>query len=332
MKVFVTGGTGLLGANLIRELFRRGYQVRALVRRGSDLRGIQDLDIELYEGDLSDEQNLYQGCKGFDYVIHAAALTPGFLTNFSDYLVANIRGTQNMVRAVERTQVNRMVYVSSCCVFGGGSKECPGTELSEFTGFRLNSGYINSKYLAQKWVLSEVEKKGLPILIVNPTIMIGPYDCHPSSGEIILRVIRQKIQFCPRGGMNFIDARDAALAICNALTMGSTGECYILASQNLTFTELFDKINRIYGKNGFKIIMPGFIINTLGLTGNIISFLTHKNVKLNYSNTRQMTYKSYFQGAKAARVLGLPQEPVDKAIHDAIEWFANNNYIKINAL
>jgi dihydroflavonol-4-reductase len=328
MKTFVTGGTGLLGANLIRELIQRGHQVRALVRNRSDLRGIQGLDVELYEGDLSDSQKLYEGCKGFDYVIHAAAKPPGNFTNLSNYISVNIIGTQNILWAAERANIGRIIHVSSCCVFGGGTKDCPGTELSEFTGFNLNSGYINSKYLVQQWVLSEIERKRLPVLIVNPTIMIGPYDSHPNSGEIILKIIKDQIQFCPTGGKNFIDVRDVAYAICNALNHGVIGECYLLASQNLTFAELFKKVNRIYGKPDHTLSIPGFILNGLGLTGNLINSLTHHDFKLNYTNSRQLTMESYFSGAKAVRVLGLPQNQIDKAIYDAIEWFAGHDYLK----
>jgi dihydroflavonol-4-reductase len=332
MKTFITGGTGLLGANLIRELIQRGHHVRALVRKGSDLRSIHGLDIELYEGDLSDEQSLYKGCRGFDHIIHAAAQTPGYNTNLSEFITTNIKGTQNMVRAADRADINRMVYVSSCCVFGGGTREDPGTELSEFKGFSLNSGYINSKYLAQQWVLSEIEKKSLPIVIVNPAIMIGPYDSHPSSGEILLKLIRQQFLFCPPGGKNYIDVRDAALAACNALNRGIIGECYLLASQNMSNAEFCDEVNRVYGISGSKIYIPGFMINTLGLAGNFITYLTRKNVALNYCNSRQLTSESYFSGAKATRVLGLTQRPVDKAIYDALTWFADNNYINHNAL
>jgi len=332
MKTFITGGTGLLGANVIRELLSRGHEVRALVRKGSDLSVIRGLDIELFEGDLSDEQSLYEGCKGFDYVIHAAALTPGFSTDFSELAKVNIRGTQNMVRAAERAKITRMVYVSSCCVFGGGSKEIPGTELSEFTGFRFNSGYINSKYLAHQWVLSEIEKKRLPIVLVNPTLMIGPYSSHPGSGEIILRALREQLQLCPSGGKNFIDVRDAAIGTCNALTMGIVGESYLLASENLTFSEIYEKVNRISGKPGFKIVVPRLILNTMGLAGNFIRMMSNKKVRLNFSNSRQLSCQCYFSASKAVRFLRLPQHPVDQAIHDAIEWFVLNNYIQLNAV
>jgi dihydroflavonol-4-reductase len=328
MKTFITGGTGLLGANLIRELLCRGHQVRALVRPGADLSGIIGLDIELYKGDLSDEQHLYKGCKGFDFIIHAAEQPPVYAARFSDYIGVNIRGTQNMVRAAERSNIKRMIYVSSCCVFGGGSKECPGTELSEFTGFRMNSGYINSKYLAQQWVLSEIEKKGSPIVIVNPTIMIGPYGHPTGSSEFILKLIRHHTLFCPFGGKNFIDVGDAAFATCNALTNGITGECYLLASQNLSNAEFYHKVCEVCGKPGSEIVIPAFILNTLGITGNIISYLTREQVALNWSFSKQLTSESYFSGAKAVRVLGLPQRDVVNSIQNALAWLTHDKDIK----
>jgi dihydroflavonol-4-reductase len=331
MKTFITGGTGLLGSNIIRELLRRKHHVRVLVRKNSNLCTIKNLDIELYEGDLSDANKLYEGCKGFDFVIHAAAKTPGQHIHYSNYMETNVKGTQNIVKAAEKARISKLVYVSSCCVFGGGTKESPGTELSEFTGFKYNSGYINSKYLALQWVLSEIEKKGLPIVIVNPTILIGPFDYHPSSGEIILRIINEQYQFCPQGGKNFIDVRDAAYATCNALKRGIAGECYLLASQNLTFAELFDKVNQIYGCKKRMIPIPGYILNTLGLAGNLYNSVSTNKIALNLTNSRQLTNTSFFSGTKAERVLGLTRNTIDNAIKDAIDWFSANNYIKQTA-
>jgi dihydroflavonol-4-reductase len=223
--------------------------------------------------------------------------------------------------------VSRMVHVSSCCVFSGGSREHPSTELSEFTGFRFNSGYINSKYLAQHWVLSEVERKGFPVVIVNPTILIGPYDLRPTSGETVLRILRQQIQLCPTGVKNFIDVRDAASAICNALTAGTPGECYLLGSENLSFFELFGKVNRISGRPGVRISVPGTILRGAGLIGNAIRSLTGNEVPLNFCHSRQLALESCFCSEKAVRVLGLRQNPIDNAIRDAIGWFYDNGYL-----
>jgi dihydroflavonol-4-reductase len=328
MKTLVTGANGLLGSNLVRELLHRGHEVRALVRRGANLSTLHGLNIDYFYGDLLDGQKLADACRGCDYVIHAGGKIADHQTKFSDFAEINIKGTQNIVRAAENAGVSRMVHVSSCCVFGGGSMKNPGSELSEFTGFRFNSGYINSKYLAQQWVLAEVEKKGFPIVIVNPTIMIGPYDLRPSSGEFILRVLRQQFQLCPVGGKNFIDVRDAATATCNALTLGIPGECYLLASENLTFAKFFEKVNRIYGRDGLRIMIPGGLLKCAGLAGNAFRALTNQDIALNLVNTRQFAMGSYFSADKAIRALKLPQRPVDDAIRDAITWFAANHYLQ----
>jgi dihydroflavonol-4-reductase len=328
MKTLVTGANGLLGANLVRELLSRGHIVRALVRKGSDLRSLKGLDIELFYGDLLDEQKVQEAITGCDYVIHSGGKTPDYRSSFEEYARVNVNGTKHVVRAIEKTGIKRMVFVSSCCVFGGGSLEDPGTELSEFTGFKFNSGYINSKYLAQQWVLSEVEKKGLPIVIVNPTILLGPYDCRPSSGEIILRILRQKYQVCPDAGKNFIDARDAAIATCNALTRGIPGESYLLASENLSFGMLFDKINTIFGKQRWNVTISGSLIKFAGLVGNAVKAITQMEIPLNFSNSRQLSTDSYFSAEKAVRELGLPQRSIDDAIRDAILWFTTNGYLR----
>jgi len=328
MKSLVTGANGLLGSNLVRELIKRGHHVRVLVRHGADLTTLNGLDVEYFYGDLLDEQGLRKACRGCDFVIHSGGKTAGLQTKFPDFSEINIKGTQNVVRAAENAGVRRMVHISSCCVFGGGTMEEPGSELSEFTGFRFNSGYINSKYLAQQWVLSEVEKKGFPVVIVNPTIMIGPYDARPSSGEIILRILRQQFQLCPVGGKNFIDVRDAATATCNALTMGIPGECYLLASENLTFADFFAKVNRISGRSGIRIMIPGGLLKCAGLMGNAFQAMTSQDIALNLVNTWQLASESYFSAEKAVRTLDLPQRPVDYAIQDAITWFANNKYLQ----
>ena len=317
----------MLGANVVRELLKRRRQVRVLVRKGATLTSLKGLKIEYFYGDLADEKRLAEACQGCDYVIHSAGLTPGRQTAFSDFARVNITGTQNMIRAAEKARIKRMVHVSSCCVFGGGSIKDPGNELSEFNGFKFNSGYINSKYLAQQWVLSEVEKTGFPVVIVNPTIMIGPYDARPSSGEIILRILKQNLQLCPPGGKNFIDVRDAAVATCNALTMGVPGECYLLAGENISFKNFFKKVNRIYGKAGLTMKIPGILINSAGLAGNAIQALTSQNVQLNFTNSRQLTNESYFSASKAIRFLDLRQRTIDEAIRAAITWFAANGYI-----
>jgi dihydroflavonol-4-reductase len=327
MKTLVTGANGLLGANVVRELLKRNHEVSVLLRKGADDRTIRGLDIQIHHGDLSDESVLKQACNGVNFVIHAAGKAPGAQVRFSDYAETNIKGTKNIIHAAEEAGVERIVHVSSCCVYSGGTIEEPGTELSEFTGFKYNSGYINSKYLAQQWVLSEVERKKAPVVIVNPTLMLGPYDIRPTSGDAILKVLNLPYQFCPMGGKNFVDVRDAAFATCNALTMGTVGECYLLASENLSFADFYRKVNRNYGRDGFRIMVPDILVKSVGLIGNAVSTIMKQDLEWNYVNASQMTCESYFSAKKAIRSLNLPQHPVEQAIRDAIDWFIANQYL-----
>ena len=297
------------------------------MRVGSDLKSLEGLDLEYFTGDLLHFNSLYEACQGIDFVIHAGGKIAGAEEKFEEFAAVNITGTRNIVQAAEKAGVKRLVYVSSYSVFGGGSHDLPGTELSEYTGFRFNSGYMNSKYLAQQWVLSEVEKTRFPVIVVNPTLMIGPYDSRPSSGEMILRILNQTIQFCPMSRKNFIDVRDAAIGTCNALTMGIPGECYILAGENLSFDELYEKVNRIYGHNGFRLKMPAPMLNGAGFIGKIVRALSKTNLWLNLVFSRQLGCDSCFSAGKAKRVLGLPQRPVDETIRDAIAWFIANGYL-----
>jgi dihydroflavonol-4-reductase len=158
--------------------------------------------------------------------------------------------------------------------------------------------------------------------------MIGPYDKNPGSNEIILRALKGQVQLCPVGGKNFVDVRDAAVATCNALTRGIPGECYLLASENMTFADFFRKVNSLYGREGLRIMIPGGLLNCAGLLGNAYKSCTHRDISLNLVNTRQLSNQSYFSAKKAVRVLGMPQRPVDDAIRAAISWFIDNEYLQ----
>ena len=324
MNTFITGGTGFLGSYLVGELSRRGHFVRVLVRKNSNCTGITGPNFDLYQGDLSDEDHLFNGCKGFDFVIHAAAQTPGKSDKFSDYAESNIRGTRNIIKAAERAGVRRIVYVSSCCVFGGGTKDRPGTELSEFNGYRFGSGYINSKYLAHQWILSEIEKRKLPVVIVSPTVLIGAYPFGNSMVEAIKKMIHQKIRFYTKGGKNFIDVRDAATATCNALTMGIIGESYLLAAENLTYLELIERLKKYCNLKGLNIGIPTCLLSFFGILGSLIGALLGKYCKLNFTNTTQLNCESYFIGAKAVRDLRLPKHSINDAIYEMIGQLNDN--------
>jgi len=327
-KVLVTGANGLLGANITRELVRREYWVRIFARENSDLSGIEGVPFERVNGDILDQESVDRAVEGCEYVIHSAANTSQWPTTYAHYEAVNVHGTQHFIAAVKKHGVKRFVFVSSANAFGNGTLEKPGTELSEFNGFRIGSGYMISKFVAQQFVLAEVEKNNLPAVVVNPTFMIGPYDSKPSSGRIILMGMGKKVQVSPPGGKNFIHVRDAAISTCNALTMGRIGECYLLANENLTYKKFFSILNTVTGERPKSLTLPGWLLKTIGTGGTLFEKIVRKPAPLNLVNARLLNLGNYYSGKKAVEALDLPQNPIEDAIREAIGWFRDNNYLK----
>jgi dihydroflavonol-4-reductase len=321
MKVLVTGATGLLGANLVRELETRGMAVRVLVRRNSDLRVLDGTLAERVVGDILDAASLHRAVDGCQAVIHSAACTTQWPTAFRYYEEINVTGTQRVMEACRKKEVSRIVYVSSANAFGPGSLEQPGTELSEFSLFRSGSGYIVSKYLAQQKVLWEVERTRLPAVVVNPTFMIGPYDSRPGCGQIVLMGARARRHWIPPGGKNFVPVRDVAIGICQALEKGRIGECYLLAGENHTYEEFFQIIDHVLHRNPAKIRIPAAALTTAGLVGTIIERLTGTTPRLNYVNANLLSKGYYYSPRKAMTELQMPRTSLELAVREALEWF-----------
>lgn len=327
MKTLVTGATGLLGANVVQELESRGKEVRVLVRPGAGLTALEGTKPEFFQGDLTDVGKLRQAMKDCDAVVHAAANTSQWPVGYSFYEPVNVTGTQNVMQACRDSGIRRIVHVSTANAFGPGPKERPGTELSEFSGFRQGSGYVISKYVAQQEVLAMVEKTGLPAVIVNPTFMIGPRDAKPSSGRILMMGLKGKVQAYPAGGKNFIHVRDAAAGVCNALEHGRPGECYLLANENHSYGEFFSLLNKVAGRRPLRLRIPSAVLNTAGLAGSLSERISGRPAPLNFVNARLLTLENYYSGRKAVEQLGLPQTPVAEAIADALAWFKSHSRI-----
>lgn len=326
MKVLVTGANGFLAANIIRELNRREVPVRGMVRKTADLRSLAGTDCEIHYGELLDKADVLKAVGGCNIIIHAAASTTQYSEDLSVYFPVNVRGTENVVNAATISGVDRLIYVSTANTCRNGTLDNPGNESLEagfpFTG----SGYAMSKIIAQKAVLEHARLHKLDAVVVNPTFMIGPYDARPSSGRILLMGYRKRIMGVPPGGKNFVHVRDVATGVCNAITMGRNGECYLLANENLSFLEFFRKVESVTGFRQYKFIVPGGVMSLMGSAGSFFNRLGLKG-GLTLSNARLLNLDNYYSPAKALRELGLPQTPVEQAIRDALEWFGQNGYL-----
>lgn len=326
MKVLVTGANGFLANNVIRELEMRDIRVRAMVRPSANPRSFEDLHTEIFVGDFTDQDSASNAVKDCQVVIHVAADTSQSYGAGNFNIQCNVNGTRVLLDAAVSYNVERFIFVSSANTFAHGTKETPGDERRPARYPFTLSGYTISKLKAQELVL-QYAKNGLPAIVVNPAFMIGQYDYKPSSGRIITMMYGKKFIPVPPGGKNFIHVKDAAVAICNAITEGQPGNCYLLANENLTYSEFYKKVQMICGKKQYQVRLKKSMLMVAGYLGEITSYTGLKH-ELNPFNARILCEGNYFTGAKAVNEIGLPQTSVDMAISDALEWFGRNGFLK----
>ncbi|GAB3271033.1 SDR family oxidoreductase [Larkinella harenae] len=323
MNVLLTGATGLLGIHVAGELIRQGHAVKALYRslpkRMDELPWFKNVDW--VKGTLISQSNLESLVQDCQAVIHAAARTDPYPTQLSAYYETNVTGTEYLIEAVRRKTDTRLVYVSTAAVFRPGSLATPATEESPYAFKLMASGYIASKYQAQLRVLEAV-RQGLDAVVVNPTFMLGPYDFKPSSGAVVQYARQNRLILHPgAGGKSFIDVRDAARATVNALQLGKTGECYLLANENLTYDQFFTLLVQLSGKPKTVVPIPASWIQLAGRMGSTAERLFRRGLPMNRINATLLTQDNYYSGEKARRDLHMPRSPVSQAIEEAMHWF-----------
>jgi dihydroflavonol-4-reductase len=325
-KVLITGASGFLGSNLTRELYRAGYKVKVIVRASADLKGIADIPCELFFGNIDDREQVREAVAGCDIVVHAACITEQWSISFEEYERINFRATQYIADACLESGVEKLIYVSTANTIGPGNKARPGNELNGFTLFRANSGYINTKYLAQQYVLEQVAQRRLPAIVVNPTFMIGPNDVKPSSGKLLLYGLRKKVLFYPPGGKNFVHIYDVCKGIISAIEKGKIGDCYLLAGHNLSYREFFKLVNRVARESKIMIPIPAFALKLAGMAGSLLERFTGVRGKLNYTAAYMLCLDNYYTGKKSERELSIAYTGMEEAITGALTWFRENEY------
>jgi dihydroflavonol-4-reductase len=327
MKVLVTGPDGLLGSNLVRLLLERGYETRVLMQNGRSSRTLDGLDLEVVRGDILDRSAVEKAVKGCSVVLHAAANTSTNPPRSPFVRMVNIDGTGNILHAVKKYPVERLIHVGTTNSFGFGTKENPGDETLPYTAGTYRLDYFNSKHAAQKMVIRDIAEHGLPAVIVNPTFLVGPYDSKPGFGTMIIAMYYQTLKIIPKGGRNYIDARDVAAGIVNAITMGRIGECYILGNCNLSYREVFHTICRILNVPPPERSVGPLFAKMYGIASQAAVAFKKKPSGINLAIARIACDEHYYTARKAIDELALPQTPIEKAIEDAFVWLKENGYL-----
>ena len=326
-KAFVTGGTGFVGANLIRLLLKEGYQVRALVRQDSRLDNLQGLDVELVKGDLTNP-NLATQMTGCEVLFHVAAHYSLWQTDRDRLYQANVMGTRNILTAARQAGIERSVYTSSVAAIGVGDHGQPVDETHQSPVEKLIGHYKKSKYWAEQEAVKAAQA-GQDIVIVNPSTPIGAWDLKPTpTGEdIILRMLRRKMPAYVETGLNFIHVEDVAQGHLLAFQKGKSGDRYILGHQNLTLKQLLDQLSQLTGLPAPSRSIPAWIPLSVAWVDERILAPLGKTPTVSIDGVRMSQHAMYYDATKAVRDLGLPQTPIYTALKDAVDWFVSNSYV-----
>jgi len=319
---FVTGGTGFIGANLVRLLLQEGYKVKALVRPTSKLDNLRNLDIEIVKGDLNDP-DLADKMVGYEVLFHVAALYSLWQSDKEALYQQNVLGTKNILAAARKAKVDRTVYTSSVAAIGvkeGGIAD----ETYQSPVEKLIGEYKKSKYLAEQEAKAAV-KLGQDVVIVNPSCPIGPWDIKPTpTGDIILKFLRRQMPFYLDTGLNFIDVRDVAQGHLLALEKGRIGDRYILGNQNLTLKQFLDQLSEITGIPAPQNTLPSFIPLTVAWIDEYVLAPLGKPPFVALDGVLMSQQKMYYDASKAVQELGLPQTPIPTALKNTVDWFSKN--------
>ncbi len=326
MDVLVTGGTGFVGANLVRALLAEGHAVRVLARPQSDRKALAGCQVEVVPGDLLELDSLRRAVAGCRVVFHVAADYRLWVPDPAALYRTNVEGTRHVLEACARAEVERVVYTSTVGTLGIPKDGRPGTETTPVRFEEMVGPYKRSKFLAER-VAEEFAAQGLPVVIVNPSAPVGPWDVKPTpTGQMIVDFLKGRMFATLDTGLNLVHVADVARGHILAAEKGRVGEKYILGNQNCSLTKIFDRLSWLTGIRPpqHRLPYPLAWLGALVIEG--VARLTGTPPRVSLTAVRMAKKHMYFSSEKAVRELGLPQTPVEQALRDAVEWFVAHGY------
>lgn len=325
-RAFVTGGTGFIGANLVRLLLDQGYQVRVLVRPSSCLDNLAGLAVETVVGDLDDPQ-LVKALEGCQVLFHVAAHYSLWRSDRKALYRSNVLGTRNILAAAHKAGVERTVYTSSVAAIGVPTAGGVADETYQSPLEKLVGDYKKSKLLAEQEAHKAVQA-GQDLVIVNPSTPIGAWDRKPTpTGDIILRFLRRQMPFYLDTGLNLVHVQDVAQGHLLALERGKTGERYILGHQNLSLKAMLEQLAQLTGLPAPKAQIPAWLPLSVAWVDECVLAPLGKTPSVPLAGVQMAQQQMFYDATKAVQELGLPQTPIQTALKDAVDWFVSHGYV-----
>lgn len=326
MRSLVTGGTGFIGASVVRALVERGESVRVLVRAESDRRNLDGLPVELAIGDVRDATSVARAMVGCRRVFHVAALY-SFWAPASLVEAVNVDGTRTVLEAARAAGVETVVHTSSVATIGAPLGGGVADETFALSPGQVVGAYKRSKVRAEQEALAAA-RRGLRVVIVNPSFPVGPGDIKPTpTGRVIVDFLNGRMPAYVQTGLNVVDVRDVAAGHILAAERGKSGERYILGGVNMTMRDLLAALARASGRNAPWLQLPHGVVATLAGPSEWVAWLLGREPRLTRDTVRMSRHTMFYSSEKAVGELGWPQSSAKTALADAVGWFRANGYV-----
>jgi dihydroflavonol-4-reductase len=326
MQCLVTGATGFLGTNLVRELVTDGWTVRAFGLPGSETKYIKDLPVEIVLGDVTKPSDVEKAVAGMEVVFHVAGDTSFWKRNFARQRMINCEGPVNVARACLKHGVRRLVHTSTVDALGYNPKGLADEQWPDYNYANTGYNYGDTKREGELRVRG-FNSKEFEVVVINPGSMMGPFDYTLQFGRLFFDLRDGKVPGVPKGGAPFAHVREVARAHIAAAKKGRPGEGYICGGLNITYRELFTAIAAKFGKTapGLDIPRGGFVL--YGYLMELISEFTKKPPEMNPGQARYMTVYPYYDSSKAVSEIDFKIIPLDQIIDDAYDWYKDNGFM-----
>ena len=330
MTTLLTGGTGFVGAAVLRSLIAAGHNVRALVRPNSDRRNLSGVDCEIVTGDLTEPESLKRAVRGCETVFHVAADYRIWVPDREKMNRVNVEGTVELIRAATAAGVSRIVYTSSVATLRLRDDGFPADEESHAELSDMIGAYKQSKFLAEREVRRLVVEEKSPVVTVQPTAPFGPRDVKPTpTGRMVVEAASGRMPAYVNTGLNVVHVDDVATGHLLAYEKGAVGESYILGGENRTLQWILETVAELTGQRPPLIRLPHWFVTPIAHIWEGVTRLRGRGEPMLTVDSVRMARKlMYFSSEKARRDLGYTPRPGVEALREQVEWFYEHGYVE----
>ncbi len=323
-KILITGGTGFLGAHIVRQFLDAGEK-NLRVMASSVPSWMKDAGVKAVEGSVTDPHDVAKAVKNVSAIFHLAGKVSRDNEDAAAMNKIHVEGTRLLCEAAKEAGVQTMVIASSSGTIAVSEDEQIVDEtFPQPVEIFSRWAYYASKYYQERAALESFDGDGRKLVIINPSLLLGPDDERLSSTKVVLDFLARKIPYTPSGGLNFVDVRDAAASFVNAVDKGRHQEKYLLGAANMTFPDLFGRLERLSGISAPMLKVPKqFAIAGAGIISSVFKHWG-KASPVAQNEVEQAEYFWYFDSAKAEEEIGFEPRDPQETLQDSINYLRKN--------